>query len=1387
MSKKVRSIAPAQRSVIRYKKQLAVLFAVVVGFFGTLGLNYILVSATVSPWTQTNWNGGTGSGTVSSTVTTYSSQSNLDTTTTAGQFSLSQTAGWSSTYSSWSRRQTVSITNSSSSLTDYQVRVSITYDSDMQADFDDIRFATTADSALNFWLDHKTNSTSAVYWVKVPSIPNGSSTFYMYYGNPSATSASSGANTFVFFDDFSGNALDSDKWTITGTSGDFSINNKLSITSGGCGGWARSGLYSDSTFDRTNGMVTEFRYKPTGWTSSGCIDGGAVMLGFLQETTSINYNTLAHGIYDVWNGDTNMVYENGSGTSPAGFTSSLTIDQEYDLKIEARPTATAGAKYYYSTNKGDTYTNFHTSSSVITTPLRVGFVNYNQNFDLYNWRVRQYATSEPSASVATEEIKYATSGNLVSNILDAEFAADWGTLIYTTSGTGTVNVKVRTASSSDMSDASDWSTCDLVTSSTDLTANNCVDDTDRYAQYYISIEGTGAATPVFEDISIAFSASDSIKPTANATTVSISGYSSGSWVNVEPTLTWTSGSDNVGGIGLLGYCVALDEVAVAGTTTSLDPELSAGVLTGIDDGVSSNFCPFILTSTSFNLSAVSGLNLTTNKKYFFSIKAVDSAGNVYTGSSENYQDLVNFKYDNTVPTNVTYISTPSGNFGSINDMFFTWPISGAGAAGDNQSDIVGWQYSLNGTSNWKGPDTNSALGITYIEDDGNTSSHTFTEGDDGDDIVVGTNTIYFRAVDTAGNFSTSVTGGISYGGAAPTFTGGSTVTITPSSSTSNNYALSWDAATPSAGTIDSYYYMINTTPPATLATLTGNSTQYIPATGTSVTAQKLVGAVKGSNTVYVVAVDTEDNYSPSNNISGSFTLNSTSPDAAQNLSASDTSIKSEEIWRVSLAWDEPEYKGTGTLTYIVERSTDNSTWSEVETSTGTSYTDSTPESTTYYYRIGTYDTSDESEDDPTYTSSVEIIPKGTYESAPTLSSGPTVSDITTRKAFLKWSTSRAADSRVQYGIKSGDYFEEEPSKSDLVTSHEILLTNLRPGTKYYYKVKWTDEDGNIGISSEKTFSTDPAPKIGDIKVTSIGINSASVSFTAQNSTKIKIYYGISKSYGSAVEQNTSTAEATYRVPLSDLDDGTKYFFKVNAFDSEDEEYEGNDLDFETLPRPQITNVRIQQAKNTAQPTAVISWNTNTAVTSIVTYYPTGNPSAARDEIEIALKEGNHQSIVRGLLPNTVYDLKVSGRDQAGNEAESSLQTFTTATDTRAPLISELKIEGSTAAIKTQVGEAQLVVSWTTDEPSTSQVEFGEGTGTQYAQKTQKDVNLTFNHLVVIPNLTPSKVYHLRALSADRAGNVTNSVDVVTITPKATDNALDLVFNNLREVFGFIGN
>lgn len=903
----------------------------------------------------------------------------------------------------------------------------------------------------------------------------------------------------------------------------------------------------------------------------------------------------------------------------------------------------------------------------------------------------------------------------------------------------------------------------------------------------------GSDVPYLPHVSIGLT-TDTTPPDTNASAVTMTrsnggtSVSSNGWTNnLSPYFSWTAGADNSGGSGVKGYCLYL------GTDSNGNPATSKGLLGTSPVSTAGTTCQFIVSATSIDFATSSykgGTWLTTSSDpYYLNIKVVDNSGNVFGGSSEQFQ----FRFDNTAPTNTSYISCASGSFSNVADMNFSWPTSGGVASSDTNAGVLGWQYQINSTvGTWLGTTTESSLGINnYIPT--SASSRTLTQDQDGSSIVSGNNIVYFRSVDAAGNTSTDAsirTCNLSYGGAAPAFDGLDEVTVTPSTSTSNSYALSWPAATATSGqSVAHYYYMVNTSPPSTLATLQSNSATYIDnGTSTTVAAAALSNVNKGSNTVYVVAVDDADtpNYSPSNYISGAFTLNSTDPDNVSGLVASDSSIKSLSQWNVTLTWAAPTYQGAGNLTYLIYRSSDGTSFTQVGSTTGLSYVDNTPSSALYYYKLYTKDGANATSSG---TNAVSITPTGKWTTAPSLDSGPSVGSITTKKATIAWTTSRSSDSKVQYGTSSGSYGDVEPSNSSQVSSHSIQLTGLNPGTTYYYKAKWTDEDGNTGTSEEKNFTTAAAPTVKDVVAKNIGLSSAIIQFTSKDASKVKIYYGTTTSFGGAKEISTSTSETTYTAELTGLLDGTKYYYKINTFDSDNSEYEGTVLDFTTLPRPRISNVRIQQVANTAQSTVLVTWMTNTDVSSIVTYYPEENTADARDEVNVALTKGEHRMIIRGLAPQTNYILVVKGRDKIGNEATSDTQRITTATDTRPPQISELHVEGAAippTASTAQESMAQLIVSWNTDEPSTSQVEFGEGTGTTYSSKTQEDSNLTYNHLVIISGLTPSKVYHVRTISKDKAGNTGNSIDTVTITPKATENALNLVITNLQEAFGFLG-
>ena len=143
-----------------------------------------------------------------------------------------------------------------------------------------------------------------------------------------------------------------------------------------------------------------------------------------------------------------------------------------------------------------------------------------------------------------------------------------------------------------------------------------------------------------------------------------------------------------------------------------------------------------------------------------------------------------------------------------------------------------------------------------------------------------------------------------------------------------------------------------------------------------------------------------------------------------------------------------------------------------------------------------------------------------------------------------------------------------------------------------------------------------------------------------------------------------------------------------------------------------------------------------------------------------------------------------GKDAAGNEAIYPVQKVKTAVDFRPPEILNMEVEATILGVGDEA-KAQIIISWDTDEPATTQVEYSEGTGINYGQSTQEDPALTTNHTVTITGLAPAKIYHLRALSKDKTNNNGKSGDYVVVTPKSTKDALNLVIDSLSKTFKFL--
>lgn len=496
------------------------------------------------------------------------------------------------------------------------------------------------------------------------------------------------------------------------------------------------------------------------------------------------------------------------------------------------------------------------------------------------------------------------------------------------------------------------------------------------------------------------------------------------------------------------------------------------------------------------------------------------------------------------------------------------------------------------------------------------------------------------------------------------------------------------------------------------------------------------------------------------------------------MEIADISTKVTNNWKIALSWAPPVDTGAGIASYRIYRSADNMNFIQIATTSGLSYVDAGLQQTRYYYQIRACDSANNC---GAYSATSSMYPTGKFTEPAEMVADPEVGNITTKRAKVRWSTNRESDSKIAIGTSSGNYFASEISNSSQVTDHVLDLENLSAGTTYYFVARWTDEDGNTGVSQEVSFSTAPAPGIKEVSTIKIGLNSAVIQFTSKDSTRAVVNFGRSESMGGAVEINTSLSESTYNLDLPGLDDGVKYYYRVTLMDNEGGDYPGDIYSFETPPRPRITDLRFQPIDDQPTSTQLVSWKTNVPTSSMVTYGITG--SNGKDISDNSLTT-EHEMTIKDLEDDKEYFLLAQSRDRDGNLAVSERQVFRTALDTRPPKISDITVE---TTIRGSGAEArgQIIVSWKTDEPSTSQVAYAEGSSVViFNNKTAEDTSLATEHIVIISDLPTSRVYSIMPISRDRSQNTGEGENKTAIIGRSSDSVLTVVLNSLRKVFGF---
>jgi len=295
----------------------------------------------------------------------------------------------------WEYRRNVTINNSANAnnLTNYQVLINVSYDSDMDSTFKDLRFTwfnytDGTETELNYWIEKNVSSNYAEVWVNVIEIQaNSYQNIYMYYGNPSANSISNGVATFEFFDDFNMPTLNTTKWGSTGSGVSIS-NNRLRINNT----VENSLVYSQNNFTITNYAfeytfyaVNNGRYVHNGWTNTTeILQNSDKYIGFSQQHVGwlawqwINESTINYGeTQPINNGDV------------------------FNLRITFNGST---ANWYINNSLYKTQDNLVMFPNAMRLNFQAAGYPSSTNIKEYdNMRVRKFASPEPTHFIGNEE------------------------------------------------------------------------------------------------------------------------------------------------------------------------------------------------------------------------------------------------------------------------------------------------------------------------------------------------------------------------------------------------------------------------------------------------------------------------------------------------------------------------------------------------------------------------------------------------------------------------------------------------------------------------------------------------------------------------------------------------------------------------------------------------------------------------------------------------------------------------------------------------------------------------------------------------------------------------------------------------------------------------
>jgi len=386
--------------------------------------------------------------------------------------------------------------------------------------------------------------------------------------------------------------------------------------------------------------------------------------------------------------------------------------------------------------------------------------------------------------------------------------------------------------------------------------------------------------------------------------------------------------------------------------------------------------------------------------------------------------------------------------------------------------------------------------------------------------------------------------------------------------------------------------------------------------------------------------------------------------------------------------------------------------------------------------------------------------------APVLS-GIVVSPVTATTAQICWDTDESSTTQIHYGTVSGTLGSSTTISQNLITAHCQTLSGLSASTTYYYQVESTDASSNTATSTEGNFATAAAPAAPDFPTTGV-LDTAN---RANEGPPPSASWADALGFGFGVVVNTNQFAGGSSSPTG----GTNAsYWSVETFGPEAEVVAtiatkaNNQTIGLGLRLQQVGSANIDGYRCIFTPLAGtdsfaiqrVDNGTSTTLTSIAQEASNADPfgcEAIGTTITLyANLSGAGYAALGSVTDSTYPGAGYIGMDIVGTTIradEFGGGTRNEEADTTAPVISSITV--------TNITETTATVNWTTDEPATTQIDYGETAG--YGSSTTLAAALVTSHSQTITGLTAETTYHYSVLSTDAYGNSDGSTDATFAT------------------------